>query len=346
MITKSSIESQVAIVIGRWQLPHLGHDTLYQKALSIAPKVIVVIGSAFRSRDTRQPFTADERKDMILRSLDPKDRERITFLPVRDYYDDDRWDRAVSAGVAKLTERTDRIALVGFKKDNTTYYLDRFPNWKQVLVEPQVDIDASSLRSMFFGADDLDAGLSIISTYVKPGVLGWLQAWSQMPLYAKRRAEHHAVVEYRKQWNAPWYQTADALVRMNDHVLLVQRGGKIGYDLWAIPGGFVNPDERLFPAALRECKEETSFARFDSTMRSALKAQATFDHPLRSPRARILSQAYYFAFGEGELPEVHPGDDAKDARWVHISELPSYEDKLFEDHAAILDHFVGLFPKD
>ena len=58
-----------AVVIGRWQPPHLGHDALFQRALAIAPRVIIMLGSALRSRDTRHPFTAQEREDMILACL-------------------------------------------------------------------------------------------------------------------------------------------------------------------------------------------------------------------------------------------------------------------------------------
>lgn len=339
-------EHNVAVVVGRWQLPHIGHDTLFQEAFRVADRVIVVIGSAFRSRDTRQPFSADERMDMLLATFTQEQRDRVVFLPVRDYYNDERWDRAVAAGVQRLTEHSDRIALVGYKKDHTTYYLERFPSWRTVQVEPTTDIDATSLRNMFFGATDLGATFSVLSRHMKPGALEYLRAWSHLPQYEALKREHAAVLQARKDYPQTWSMAADALVRIADHVLLVQRGGAIGHDLWAVPGGFVEPHELFLPAALRELREETHFPLPDARMRQALKEVETFGHPLRSPRGRIVSQAHYFAFGDGNLPEVRPGDDAKAAKWFHISELPSLEDKLFEDHGPMLDRFVGLFPKD
>ncbi len=45
-----------------------------------------------------------------------------------------------------------------------------------------------------------------------------------------------------------------------------------------------------------------------------------------------------------EFPDVQGSDDAKLAKWVPIAQLPSLESQLFEDHACILDHFLGLYP--
>lgn len=344
MPNNQSYDYDTALVVGRWQLPHLGHDSLFQHALQIAPQVIVVIGSAFRSRDSRQPFTAEEREDMIARSLAPAQQKRVIFLPVRDYYDDERWNAAVKRGVAAHTKPGDKIAVVGYHKDQTSYYLDQFPGWSKVQVTPQHNINATALRDMYFGGDDLSATFAVLRRYVKPEVCDYLLAWSKLPVYADLVRETAAIVAYRKRWTQTWYMTADALVRVNDHVLLVQRGGEIGRDLWAIPGGFVEPGEMFLPAALRELKEETGFAPLSTNIRAALKSAAVFEHPLRSPRGRIVTQAFYFAFGAGALPEVKANDDAKAVRWVPIAELPNYEQQLFEDHAAILDHFIGLFP--
>ena len=81
-----------------------------------------------------------------------------------------------------------------------------------------------------------------------------------------------------------------------------------------------------------------------ATPRSTSPPPTAPDHPLRSPRARIVTRAFYFDLGPIPLPEVLGADDAQQARWVPISELPALEDQLFEDHGCILDHFVGLYP--
>ena len=65
---------------------------------------------------------------------------------------------------------------------------------------------------------------------------------------------------------------------------------------------------------------------------------------VRSARGRIITTAFHFDLGDERLPEVEGRDDAARARWVPIGELPQLEEQLFEDHACILDHFLGLWP--
>jgi bifunctional NMN adenylyltransferase/nudix hydrolase len=67
-----------------------------------------------------------------------------------------------------------------------------------------------------------------------------------------------------------------------------------------------------------------------------------FDHPDRSQRGRTITHAHYFDLGDRELPEVRADDDAARAEWVPIAALASMEDRFFDDHFHMLDHFLGL----
>ncbi len=332
-----------ALIIGRWQLFHKGHESLLKEALNAASEVIVVIGSAYRSRDVRNPFTWEERKAMVQVTLMPTDLARVKFLPVRDYFDDERWNNAVRKGVAQLTKTSSKVVLLGFKKDASSYYLDNFPSWIYKSIEQVLDIDATSLRNVYFEGTEPDARLSVLKPHVSQKVVDYLQAWSRLPVYAQRMQEHLAVAAYRKRWTAEAYLTADAVVVVDKHVLLVRRGGNVGHGQWALPGGFVDKGERFYLACLRELEEETGLKMLGSTMKQACKAQQIFDHPLRSTRGRLITMAYFFDLGHMRLPEVKGADDAMEAKWIPLSELPKLEDQLFEDHAAILDKFVGVY---
>ncbi len=334
-----------AVIVGRWQIFHKGHETLLKAALRVAPQVIVVMGSAYRSRNPQNPFNWEERRAMILATLSDADKMRVQFLPVRDYYNDERWNRAVRTGVQHLTQNTAHasISLVGFKKDNSSYYLDHFPDWAWTPVEQEIAIDATHLRNLYFSAQDSQAKWETLRPYLSPKVWDYLQTWAHTPEYAQRVTEHLAVVAYRKRWTAPFHLTADALVQVGEHVLLIKRGGDIGHGLWALPGGFVEPDEQFYNAALRELQEETGWNVAASTMQAACKGSHVFDHPRRSPRGRIITQAYFFDLGDVPTPSVQGADDAMDAQWIAIQDLPQLESQLFDDHAAVLDHFLGIY---
>jgi bifunctional NMN adenylyltransferase/nudix hydrolase len=339
--TASNNTFNTAVIVGRWQIFHKGHETLLQAALATAARVIVVIGSSFRARDARNPFNWQERSAMIRSTLSPAQIERVTFLPVRDYFDDSLWNAAVALGIKEQTVSQGKICLVGFKKDHTSYYLDNFPQWELQAVEPVFDIDATSLRNVFFEAQDPDARLEVMRPYVSAPVLAYLQAWARLPEFEQQVREHNAVQKYRQRWTASAYLTADAVVWAADHVLLIRRGGDIGHGLWALPGGFVELNETFYAAAVRELAEETGFKTLASTMRAALKASQVFDHPLRSPRGRIVTNAFYFNLGSIKLPEICAADDAMEAKWVPLAALRDMEEMLFEDHARILENFLG-----
>jgi bifunctional NMN adenylyltransferase/nudix hydrolase len=343
---RDSANADVAVITGRWQILQRGHCGLLRAALATAPKVVVVIGSAWHSRDSRNPFTWQERQQQFEAVLTPEQRARVSFVPVRDYFNDERWSRAVRAGVANTASHHDRVVLIGFKKDHTSGYLDNFPGWSLVEIEPVYDISSSDLRSIYFELEDRATALTTIGNYVEPGVRAYLDAWSHLPAYRKCAAEHQAVAAYKKKYTAPFALTSDCVVTASGHVLLIRRGGNIGNGLWALPGGFIETDETFYAAAVRELAEETGFRTLPSRMKEALRGQAIFDHPLRSARGRIVTNAFHFDLGDAHRPDVRGSDDAKEARWISIAELPALEEQLFEDHATILDHFLGLWPGD
>lgn len=351
MTASNQTQFDIAACIGRWQGHHLGQVDLIQTALSLAPRVVVFIGSAYRSRNPKNPFSWQERKEMLLSAMTEEQRSRVSFEPVRDYYDDERWNGAVKSLMTKHTARNKgdgtepTVALVGFKKDSSSYYLENFPEWSQVNIARTTELDATTIRNVYFESGDIAGALSVLAAMVPAGVLGYLDAWARTPMFKAAQAEHRDVLEYRKKWTAPAYVTADAVTVASRHLLLVQRKGNFGNRQWALPGGFVDPNERVLVAAIRELREETHIGLLDSSIRRSLRGSAVFDHPDRSCRGRLLTHAFHFDFGDMTLPEIRfDPEETWDVRWVPFDELPAYEEAMFEDHAALIDHFVGLFP--
>ncbi|MFJ1782542.1 NUDIX domain-containing protein [Streptomyces anulatus] len=122
--------------------------------------------------------------------------------------------------------------------------------------------------------------------------------------------------------------TADVVALTDDnHVLLIKRGWDPHKGAWALPGGHVDAGETSRDAAARELREETG-VDFDP---SYLWQLGIFDDPNRDPRGRYITAAYIAQVPNNTTATA--GDDAVEARWFHINQLPD----LAFDHAAILN---------
>lgn len=337
-----------AILIGRFQPFHNGHAGLLQAALATASTVVVVLGSAFHARSPKNPFTWQERAAMIAATLPEAQRERVRYVAVRDYYDDGLWADAVRRAVAGAVPKVQRVTLVACFKDATSYYLRHFPQWQ--LLNQEVDagepIGATAIRNVLFEAENIDVSLGAVAQLLPAAISQYLRAWTLLPWYGPLVLEHRAIEAYKTRWKsapyAPIFCTVDALVQTAGHVLLVRRGGYPGKDLWALPGGFLEPRERLLQGALRELAEETQLGVLAPTLIEALVDVAVFDHPDRSQRGRTITHAHYFDLQTTQLPAVTAADDAALAQWVPVASLPAMEEQFFEDHFHILNHFLQL----
>lgn len=108
-------------------------------------------------------------------------------------------------------------------------------------------------------------------------------------------------------------------------VLLIRRGVAPFQNRWALPGGFVLPDETLDSAALRELQEETGLREV------YLEQLYTFGELARDPRERVISVAYFALVRRADhLPSA--ATDAAEAAWFEIENVPA----LAFDHADIL----------
>lgn len=341
-----------AVCIGRFQGLHLGQLAVIRRALLLAPRVVVVIGSAFQARTPRNPFTWQERVEMVRLALSKDEAERVGFVPVRDYFDGRRWVVAVRQGVqAQLGDLpAGQTVLVGHRKDATSAYLSDFPGWLLDDVGSQGDMHSSTLRDAFFGTvgQPLEPALAAMVSQTPPSTLGFLRAWAQLPCYRELAAEWANLRTERALWaSAPYppvFVTVDALIECAGHVLLIVRGRAPGKGLYALPGGFLEPRETVYQSALRELQEETGLHLLPGDIAHALKGVRVFDHPDRSQRGRVITHAHHFDLGARRLPEVSGSDDALSASWVPFGELAALEDRFHDDHFHILDSFLGLTP--
>lgn len=117
-------------------------------------------------------------------------------------------------------------------------------------------------------------------------------------------------------------------------VLLIRRGIPPYQGRWALPGGFVRPDEDLETTARRELAEETGL----SAERIHLEQVATYGAPDRDPRGRVVSVAYLALVPD--LPAPTAGSDAASAGWVDVTDVLEDSGRLAFDHHRILTDAV------
>ncbi len=128
--------------------------------------------------------------------------------------------------------------------------------------------------------------------------------------------------------------TVDSVVFLKENgnplkILLVKRGNDPYQGSYALPGGFPEMDELLADAAKRELMEETGLSGID------LKQLATFDSVERDPRGRNIAIVHY-GFTSLSNCKLTAGDDAAEAEWFPINELPP----LAFDHKEVIDYAI------
>ncbi|MEU1627902.1 NUDIX domain-containing protein [Streptomyces sp. NPDC020096] len=164
---------------------------------------------------------------------------------------------------------------------------------------------------------------------------------------------------YDPSAHPPFAVTVDLVVlTVRQHALCaltVRRGEPPFQGRWALPGGFVRPDENLAEAAARELAEETGLRAQQpapaasgalgpyGTGGAHLEQLATYGDPHRDPRMRVVSVAHLVL--APDLPAPRAGGDARSARWAPVDDLLQTESGALDeeqraplafDHALIL----------
>lgn len=330
------------VLIGRFQPFHNAHLEIVKRATALCNKLIIVVGSSRQPRTYKNPFTFEERSQMIRYATSGLSIQ-ISIEPNTDtIYNDQAWAVRVQQIVAQHTQPGAKVGIIGHKKDDSSFYLDMFPQWGYEDVELVEFLSAVDVRDLYF---KWTFNSNFIKNVVSASTYDFLMAFRQTEEFAQIIREREFIAEHNKQYAGlkypPIFSTADAVVICSGHVLMIRRRAEPGRGLWALPGGYVNAktDKSVEDAAIRELREETMIKVPAPVLRGSIVRSKVFDAIDRSPRGRIITHAFYIQLPDGELPKVKGSDDAEKARWVPIAEVRSEE--CFEDHYEIIQHFLG-----
>jgi bifunctional NMN adenylyltransferase/nudix hydrolase len=260
-----------------------------------------------------------------------------------------RWQAEIQRCLAEFTADGTGpdagVVLLGLEQDPSGYGLDLLPQLARVDTGWEGAADRSAAARLRSGYLE---GRRDFREQVADGAGAWLESFMATSAFADLAREQAFIRKFKDSWKGspypPTFNTADALVVASGQVLLVLRGGFPGHGLLALPGGYLNQEETLLECALRELGEETGLEVEARELRAGLIAQRTFDHPERSDRSRIITEAFAIRLetgGAGRLPGIYAqgGDDAKGALWIPLDECEGQAERFFEDHLAILEAF-------
>ena len=305
-----------AVLVGRFAPWRQADRVMLDTLLAMADSVVVAIGTADAPCTIRTPWTASAREAIIRADIGPE--PRVSFAHLSDHlYRLDRWQVAVRDCAPQ-----GNVCVAG---------LD-LPGWQSVAYADP-GLPGAQVREGWFTSDD-----TVLSAAVSPAVKAAMGQPS-----AELRAEFDYIADYKRSWAAaPWppiLVTVDTAIVHADaggteRLLLIQRGHCPGKGLWALPGGFVDQEETLAAAALRELREETGLDG-----QGVIRRREVFDAPFRSSRGRTISHCFLID-ATGDLPTVIGTDDAAEARWFTLDEVKGMRDRMFEDHYSIIEFLL------
>lgn len=160
--------------------------------------------------------------------------------------------------------------------------------------------------------------------------------------------EQKFIAHYKKQGWGTFANTVDIVGYSNEQVLLIRRKRPPYMNYWCVPGGFFNPieftnketgnmeaaDASLEATAQREFKEETSI---DLPIEN-FKQIKTYSHVF-DPRLRIIDTAFFVKIKHSIAKKAKGDDDAAEAKWFKVTELP----KLGFHHAELIQDGLDKF---
>ena len=191
------------VFIGRFQPFHNAHLEIIKRATALTRNLIVITGSANQPRTYKNPFTSQERQAMIRNATAGLSLNISINANIDTIYNDQAWAVRVQTIVNKAIGSSftgpgsHRIGIIGHKKDESSFYLDMFPQWEFVNVEQIEPLGATNIRDLFFKRD---VNMNFIKNVVPETTFDFLMEFKDTAEYEQVVREREFIETYKKQY--------------------------------------------------------------------------------------------------------------------------------------------------
>ena len=296
--------------------------------------------------------SVNDRLNMVKKSLDAHEiviQDKRTYAYLDAHYRDekiticmgeDEWHAICSGKWVNWDLLLKRYEFMVFnRKDNNDEIVlpaGINPNVTFLSAEDTDGISSTAVREILFKnpechySDVRDYITHVVFRYIKDNEL-YFQNGNDYNEKEKEFLKEYAVKKEKNHWGEPSV-TTDTVAYNGDKILLIRRGNYPYKNFWCLPGGFFEKtDEDLNFGAQRELKEETGIDIDPKYFRQIKTYGHNFD-----PRMKIVDVAFSVRVSKKDMDKVKGLDDACDARWFQIDELP----KLGFHHEQIINDFL------
>ena len=299
--------------------------------------VLVLVGSANELPNYKNPFTAEERMDMI--NAEFLDYDRLHVKAVDNYPSNQEWVEDVIGRVNTIEDDPSATRLYTSEKDEE-FYSKNF--LYELVVKDSEGLDATDIRKDMYriSIQSVEHRIDSIPMLTKD----FLLEFHGTPEWNRLRQEHElcncslqaATANHR--YSNPIEPVAHAMVIQGDKCLLVKRGGVRGHGQWALAGGFIENTETTRAAALRELMEETGLDLLNVSR--AAEVAFAVEENLNGLSTRTIAFNYCYAIHPSDKLNPIAGDDAQDVKWFPIEDIVAGKIPLFYNHVTIIRRLV------
>lgn len=291
------------LFIGRFQPLHLGHFSVIKTMEQEVDEIIIGIGSAQKKFTAYNPFLLEERMAMIEAGIKDSINKKYYLIGIDDIDNYPKWVKHVESLVPKFD--------VVYAGNTITQKLFKDAGYDIRALEDNI-IHATEIRNRIYKDENWKDLVPEGTAKVIEKVNGVKRIKKIFDGKINPLPTVDIIIEYYKG-------------NSYEGIVLIERKNE-PYG-WAIPGGFVEYNESLEEAAVREAKEETGL---EVELQGQLK---TYSLPKRDPRKHVITTVF-IAKTKGNFKAA---DDAVNAGIFTKETLPK---NLVFDHRDILrDYF-------